>query len=436
MPITLTATEGPNRGLTFTFDDHNTFVVGRSPQAHFRLPEDDPYFSRLHFLVEVNPPSCRLVDLNSRNGTQVNGQRVHSTNLQDGDRIQGGTTTLQVSIQPGAAAANLPQATLDLPAPAEAKTADPYKTPLPAAKPPAPPAPTSSGGPLSAIAVSGGAPPDATPAIPGYQILHELGRGGMGVVYQARREADGLLVALKTILPAVKPTRETLGRFLREAHILRELDHPHIVRFRDMGNIGEQIYFAMDYVQGTDAGRVLKAIGPLPVGRAVTMICQLLDALAYAHGCGFIHRDIKPSNLLLTRDQDREVLRLGDFGLARTYQASQLSGLTMTGTAGGTIAFMPPEQVLDFRTVKPPADQYSTAASLYRLLTNQPLYDKIESSLHLMVKIVQEDPVPLQVRRPDLPAALCAAVQRGLAREPGQRYSDVSALRAALLPFA
>jgi len=283
--------------------------------------------------------------------------------------------------------------------------------------------------------VIGSEAPDATPANPGYQILRELGRGGMGVVYQARREADGLLVALKTILPAVRPTRQTLRMFLREAHILRELDHPHIVRFRDMGTFGDQLYFAMDYIKGTDVGRVLKAIGPLPVGRAVALICQLLDALAYAHGRGFIHRDIKPSNLLLTREQDREVVRLGDFGLARTYQASQLSGLTMTGATGGTISFMPPEQVLDFRTVQPPADQYSTAASLYWLLANQPLYDKIDSNLDLLIKIVQEDPVPLQVRRADLPAELCAAVQRGLAREPGQRYSDVCAFRAALLPF-
>jgi len=129
------------------------------------------------------------------------------------------------------------------------------------------------------------------------------------------------------------------------------------------------------------------------------------------------------------------VLLLGDFGLARTYQASQLSGLTMTGATGGTVSFMPPEQVLDFRKVKPPADQYSTAASLYWLLANQPLYDKIESNLDLMIKIVQENPVPPQVRRPDLPAELCAAVQRGLAREPGQRYPDVSAFRAALISF-
>jgi len=128
MPITLTATEGPNRGLTFSFDEHNTFVVGRSPQAHFRLPDHDPYFSRLHFLVEVNPPSCRLVDLKSRNGTQVNGQRVQAINLQHGDRIQGGTTTLQVTIQPAAAAENLPLATLDLPAPPGTGTGDPYKT--------------------------------------------------------------------------------------------------------------------------------------------------------------------------------------------------------------------------------------------------------------------------------------------------------------------
>src|SRR5262245_52005075 len=105
MRLTLTITDGPHRGRTFSFEGHDTFLVGRSPEAHFRLPEGDPYFSRVHFLVEVNPPLCRLVDMNSRNGTQVNGKGTLVADLHDGDEIRAGHTTLRVSFDQAAAGA-------------------------------------------------------------------------------------------------------------------------------------------------------------------------------------------------------------------------------------------------------------------------------------------------------------------------------------------
>src|SRR4051794_38930479 len=114
-----------------------------------------------------------------------------------------------------------------------------------------------------------------------------------------------------------------------------------------MGEAGGLLYFAMDFVPGTDANRILKQEGPLSTGRAVRLLCQVLEGLAYAHGRGFIHRDIKPANVLVSGATGREEVRLADFGLARTYQASQLSGLTLAGTTGGSPPFMAPEQVLN-----------------------------------------------------------------------------------------
>src|SRR5207245_4495262 len=119
----------------------------------------------------------------------------------------------------------------------------------------------------------------------------------------------------------------------------------------------------MDYVEGTDAFELVKTQGPMAPERAVRLMGQLLQALEYAHGRGFVHRDIKPANLLITVEEGFEVLKLADFGLARVYQASQLSGLTMTGEIGGTAAFMPPEQLTNYREAKPPADQYAAAAT-------------------------------------------------------------------------
>jgi serine/threonine-protein kinase len=258
----------------------------------------------------------------------------------------------------------------------------------------------------------------------------------MGVVYEAVREADGQRVAIKTVLPAVRPTEEEMKRFLREADVLRQLQHPHVVAFREVGEGGGVLFFVMDFVEGADAARLLKEHGPLPVGRAVGWTCQLLEALAHAHAKGYVHRDIKPANLLVSRAAGREVVKLADFGLARAYQASALSGLTMTGSAGGTPAFMPPEQITDFRRVRPAADQYAAAATLYNLLSGRLLYDGDPSTVNLFLKVLQEEPVPLQQRRPDLPPALTAAVQRALARRPEDRFPDVGGLRQALLPLA
>jgi hypothetical protein len=415
--VTLTVAEGPHRGAAFTFAEHDTFLVGRSPEAHFSLP-DDPYFSRMHFLLEVNPPLCRLLDLHSRNGTEVNRRKVQAADLQDGDEIKGGQTVLRVAIERPAPGRRV-EVTRDLP---EAPTVGGARIPLC----PQPP--------LHMVAEPSTVPP-AVPALPGYQVERKLGEGGMGVVWLARQESDGSLVAIKTIVPVAAPGQAAVQRFLREAAILQRLRHPHIVAFRGEGKAGGLLYFVMDYVPGWDAGWLVQEHGPLPVGRAVRLVCQMLEGLAYAHGLGFVHRDIKPANLLVTASEP-ETAKLADFGLARAYQASPLSGLTLTGEVAGTPAFMPPEQVRDFRSVRPAADQYSAAAMLYHLLTGQPLYDGATDPTALLRMVLTSDPVPLRDRRPDLPEGLMAVVQRALARQPEERFPDVERLGQALLSFA
>jgi len=420
MAITLTVTQGPHQGRSFTFADHDTFIVGRSPQAHFSLGDQDRYFSRMHFLVEVNPPLCRLLDLGSHNGTLVNGQQVKSADLHDGDHVQAGHTVLRVSLRhkvpalstvaPGAASSTRP--------PGRAGPAVPASLPTLSRENCLPEAPAED------------------VAIPGYRVLGELGRGGMGVVYQVVRESDGSVVALKTIRPAVSPQQDAVERFLREANILRGLTHPHIVSFRDMGASGGLLWFAMDFIPGTDAARLVQQQGPLAIRQAVGIVCEGLDALAFAHARGFVHRDVKPANLLLAPRQGRELVKLADFGLARTYQSSELSGLTMAGTMGGTPSFVPPEQILDFRSVKPAADQYSAAATLYHLLTGDCVYDRAGGTQEVLKRILLSEPIPIRDRRGDLPPALAAVIHRALSRQPADRFPDVAGLRKALLPFA
>jgi serine/threonine-protein kinase len=418
--VTLTVVAGPHAGRGFVFAKHDTFLVGRTPEAHFALP-DDEYFSRHHFLIEINPPLCRLLDLTSKNGTFVNGRKVRTADLSDNDEIRAGHTVFSVGV---------------------VSTAD--------ARPNAPADPESRGSadqsperPTSSFRASDMSPETRytsklderrLPVVPGYLIVRELGRGAMGIVYLTER-ADGSRVALKVVQPAVRTSREATGRFLREVRILQALHHPNIVSLLEAGEADGLLYFAMEYVPGTDAGALLKAAGPLPTGRAVGLICQVLEALHYAHTEGFVHRDIKPDNLLVTTSEGAETVRVADFGLARTYQDSQLSGLTVEGAPGGTPAYMPPEQFLRFRDAQPPADQYSAAATLYKMLTGEHVHGRCGSVHELFQKILGSEPIPIRSRRPEIPERLAQVVHLALAREPKSRFPDVAAFRDALLPF-
>lgn len=402
--VSLTAIEGPNQGTSFTFDRHDTFVVGRSADAGFRLPEDDPHVSRNHFLIEINPPACRILDLNSKNGTWRKDERIAAADLKDGDEIRAGKTSFKVRLK---------------------SRDDPFATrmiePAPAAAPASP----------ETIAHDA-----SLPTIAGYRIDCLFGKGGMGAVYRATRLSDGATVAIKTIKPSTKqPSRDMLKRFLRETEIMRSLNHPGIVAFCNAGEVNDLLYFAMQYINGVNAAELHRAEAPLAIGRAVRLICQVLDALAYAHGRQIIHRDLKPVNVLVSLEKGIETARLTDFGLARAWHDSPMSGLTVTGHIAGTPAYMPPEQILNFRTVGSAGDQYSAAATLYNLLTGMPLFDCKNDIQEVFRHILQKDPVPLNQRRPDVPETLAKIVARALARKPSGRFQSVEAFRAALLPF-
>ncbi len=258
----------------------------------------------------------------------------------------------------------------------------------------------------------------------------------MGVVYLAIRDSDGSRIALKTIKPQGKTTEADIQRFLREASILSELDHPHIVAFRERGENAGLLYFAMEYVPGVDASQLQKDHGgPLAPPRAVRIISQLLQALEYAHTKGFVHRDIKPANILVDTEAGRETVQLSDFGLARVYQTSKMSGLTMKGDLGGTFAFMAPEQVTDLRDARPPVDQYSAGATLYKLLTDRYIYDMPSHYTAQIQTILFNDPIPILSRRPNLPQGLAEVIHRSLARDPNARFKDVREMRRALMAF-
>jgi serine/threonine-protein kinase len=441
MAVRLAVTEGPHRGQDFTFTEHDLFLVGRSRSAHFRLPEVD--FNPFQFLVEVNPPGCRITDLGSHQGTYVNGKTVEVADLRDGDLIQAGTTVLRLTVEaPEKMPATDRHRALSL-------STDPSSPGLTQVRRPRP-------WPVGHHCLACGAslrthPPDPLCSncrdksnredqpVPGYRVVKELGQGTMGVVSLALRTQDDRPVALKSVIPETPGSRDAIVRFLREVRILQHLDHPQLVPFLEMGQGNGRLFFASEYVPGQDAAHLVKEQGPLTVSRAVALTCQLLQGLEYAQSQGFVHCDIKPQNLLIRADPEApglEIVQLADFGLARAFQASPLSGLTALTVLGDAAAFTPPERITAFRDCKPSADQYSSGATLYYLLASSSPYDLPKKVIKQLMMVLLEDPIPILHRRPDLPVGLAEIIHRSLARHPEDRFPDVWTMRAALTEFA
>ena len=392
MRVILKVVKGPHLGAEFIFEEHASFVVGRNRKAQFRLPLKDKYLSRLHFFIEVKPPDCVVVDLRSTNNTYVNGEPVSRAAIKDGDTIRAGHTTLAVAVEKGGLAA----------------------TPAPAFE------------------------PGTAPQIPHYRFERILGEGTTGSVFLAVDERDGSRVAVKVFNAAIANDPKSVAHVEREADILRQLNDPHIISLYELGRAGRMLYLIMEYVPGSDALNLTQASGGrLPVGRAVDLVCQTLDALVHAHAAGIVHRDVKPNNVLVIRGGSRDVVKLGDFGLARIYHNSSLSGLTVDGDVRGTLGFLAPEHVRDLRGVGPEADQYGAAATLYYLLTGSYTYDFPDDDVPECLRIVlQEDARSILEVCPQLPTGLAAVIHKALAREPSERFEDAKAMRQALSPWA
>lgn len=396
MGVILTVVAGPHTGTTFAFDRHDTFLVGRSCHAHFQLPAKDRYFSRIHFMMEVNPPQCRLIDMGSHNGTYVNGERVLSRELRDGDEIRAGHTVIRLNVQ--SSMDNLPATTTDLLT----------HTPVPLA-------------------------PGVLPAIPGYSVLREQARDGLGTVYVGKRKSDEQPVTIRTITPSLRATPRHLDAFLRSARQLVKLQHPHLVQLYDLGVAGDQLFFVSEYFVGLDAATVVKREGPQPVARALRWGNQMLQALRYAHDQHCVHCDIKPSNVMVTKVEGREIVKLADFGIARAYQSAPFSGLSITSDVLSAAAFLPPEVLLNYQEAKPGADQYAVAATLYFLLAGTHALDLPNELHHRFSSLLNQMLVPLRERRADVPEALAGVIHKAMSRTPEQRYKNVVEFRHALL---
>jgi serine/threonine-protein kinase len=453
MRVILDVLQGPRKGRSYIFDRHDTFIVGRSRFVHCSMPED-PALSRDHFLIEINPPRCELRDLGSTNGTYVNELPVQRAKLGSGDRIAAGQSVFLVRVEGQAGSRD--SSGLWPPGRADAAVSEKGTAESAAVAGPtivcagcgivAPPNldvagagtdPSLRHGSIQWLCDSCRAEAAVTPQpVPHYQTLRELGRGAMGLVYLAQHMNTGRKVALKLIAPETAAARSAIDRFLREMSVVSQLKHPNIVEFFEQGTSRGQFWFAMEYVAGANLEALAQAEpGRYPVHQACRMAYQVLKGLEHAHARGFVHRDIKPENILIGRGDSGLVAKISDFGLAKSFRSIGLSGLTFSGEMRGTIPFMPPEQMLDFKKVTPSGDLYATAATLYYLVTGRYIYDEISEGGDLIRTLLEESPVPIRDRRPDVPQGLADVLERCLAREPEQRYPNATEMRRAIRAF-
>lgn len=431
MRVTLHVVAGPQTGRDFTFDQHDTFMIGRSEDAQFCLPHDR-FFSRHHCILEIAPPQCFLRDLSSTNGTFVNGIRVETAHLKHGDRIQGGETVLEVKVesdQPEFSTSGnaisektepsvITVACLNCGVPSKAEASRPDAK-------------------LSYVCEECRETLRKNPQpIPNYQMIRILGQGGMGSVMLARSVLDGRAVAIKTLLPEVAVSEQSLKRFMREIEVASSLQHPNVVSYIEHGTHNGIVYLVSEYVSGMDASKLAKKRGgKLHFQEVVKIIEQTLSALHFAHEKGFVHRDIKEQNILVDGNYPNYLAKLTDFGLSKSYKQTGMSGVTMVGDVAGTIAYMPPEQVRDFKEVRPPSDIYALGMTAYSLLTGAHALDiSPNAGISETVKAIFEKPIiPIARRVPEVPLRIAAVIETALAKQVDLRWRSAGEMREALL---
>ena len=250
-----------------------------------------------------------------------------------------------------------------------------------------------------------------------YELVEEIGRGGMGVVYKARQVSLERVVALKWILSGPHSSESQLERFRREATTLAQLDHPGIVAVHEVGEHEGQPYFSMDYVEGPSLAQLVSQ-GPLAIARAAGYVAAVAEAVSFAHERGVMHRDLKPSNILVDTG-DR--IQVTDFGLAK--RLGEGAALTLSGTFLGTPEYMAPEQVRGAE-IGPGTDVYALGVLLYELLTGQvPL--RGSGALETARWVLEKEPEPPRQRRPSIHRDLEAVCMKCLEKLPDRRYGSV-----------
>src|ERR1019366_3100158 len=277
---------------------------------------------------------------------------------------------------------------------------------------------------------------EALPGLPDHEVLQELGRGGMGVVYLATNKVMGRNEVLKVVNPQMLTEPGAMDRFLQEIRSAAQLSHPNIVTAHAVLRSGESLVLAMEHIVGENLHKVVSERGPLPVANACYYVHQVALGLQHAFDKGMVHRDIKPDNLMLTRDAKKHTVKILDFGLAKATRQTeeQQHNLTGAGKMMGTPDYIAPEQILDAAKADIRADIYSLGCTLYFLLTGSPpfkggsLYEKLQAHMSTA-------PTSIHKLRKDVPLELAQIVDKMMAKDVKDRFQKPLEVAQALMPF-
>ncbi|WP_420266174.1 protein kinase domain-containing protein [Candidatus Magnetominusculus dajiuhuensis] len=494
--MTIEVVEGLQKGKEITLDSTQSMIIGRSKSAHLQIGIDDRLISRTHCILEIRHGKCVVTDLNSRNGTFVNETKINSQVLNNMDEIRVGSTRMRVIIEQkegkilicSACGGQLPEDEtgvharevehedvlctrcwkIRLDATVRVECSDFFAAMGLKGK-------TYTCGKCQAD-VSNSADfdglacefPDSTYVCPEcvkamrkdtqtydldeyYLVLKEIGRGGMGVVYKAIHKDTGRICALKKIHPSAMDDPKNIKIFEREMMVQSRVVHPNLVRIMDKGIVSRTYYFVMEFIQGGSVPSLMNTMRGrvLPPWNACAIAVNVLNGLSALHCGGFIHRDIKPSNILLTppKGDGLGLAKICDYGLAKSFVKSGNSFLDITKTQGGfagSVMYMSPEIIKNFKYAKPTVDLYSTGVTLYFMLTGKYTVNISEEFFKNMGKgmspmqrhpldIVMEDaPIPILNRRLDIPESLAAIVDKSVSKDIANGFQDAEEFKAAI----
>ncbi|MFC1745870.1 protein kinase [Candidatus Riflebacteria bacterium] len=462
--ICLQISEGPYKGSSFSFEKPGEIHFGRASSLDVNLALDKKVSSR-HFMLLIDPPRFVARDLGSKNGTYVNEVRYGGrkdagpdvkqakdgkveVELQDGDELRVGNTRFKIKITAKVietissieAVLNCEKCGRAL---NESNTAALTTRICDTCK--------EKQGNFDLrllrellVAENKKGKVAGAPDIPGFEVIQELGRGGMGVVYKAVQKETGKTVAIKTLIPTMQANERKIRIFLREVDLTRQLLHPNIVELFESGELDGSFYFVLEFVDGMDLEQFIqKRRQPLNWQLASELMLGTLEGLAFAHNVeleiklpseksqkfhGLVHRDLKPQNVLLASlGSDKWLPKVADFGLSKSFESAGMTDLTMPGQVGGTPLYWPREQISHYRYLHPPTDVFSIAAVFYEMLTGQmiregfeDMFERVENQgrrpgLHDYVRVLGKNPtIPILDRRKDIPPAIAAVIDRAL----------------------
>ncbi len=425
MYLVLKCIEGLPSGEILTLQRGHCVTLGRSPAAEHRIP--DEHLSRLHCALDFSGDVCRVVDLRSRNGVYLNGARIEVGELQPADRIALGQEVFVATYVNS----------LEEEPRFERRTTEPVQETEPHCER------CKCEISLATFAEGEVKEKDGRFLCPdcgsitdfdqdvfeGFQILERIGSGSVGLVYRARQLFMDRIVALKILRLREGISQKSVMRFLREAKMISQLSHPHIIEIYDINEYHDGYYLVMEYFAGKNVQTILEDGGPLGLEDVVNIAIQITTALKFAYEKKIVHRDLKPANILYSQER---IAKLMDFGLAKSLGMSSWYAITKEGEGLGTPCYMPPEQVRDARNADQRSDIYSLGATLYHMLTGQfPI--QARNYNEFISFILEREPTPIETLNPNVPPDLRAVVRKAMAKDPNDRYQVPDELLTDLL---